>query len=307
MRELPVPEPPVGWVRIRVRAFGLNRSELVARRGLPGDPVGFPRVLGAEAVGEVDLDSSGRFAQGQQVVAMTAGMGRLLDGGYAEYACFPIFALTPFSSTLNWAVLGAMPQMFRAAHESLVAAVDLRRGQSVLVRGGTSSVGLATTLLAKQLGATVLATTRDPGKLDLLRLHGVDHVFIDDGVVAPQVRDLFSDGVDSAVELVGMATLPDTVRATRGTGTVCLTGSLGDERSPSPPGPVDVDSRGARVVVCSGDQSLCPQVFRGMIDDVEAGRLDVPIGRLYRIAEIAQAHRDMEADLICGKAVVVLD
>ncbi|SES17482.1 zinc-binding dehydrogenase [Lentzea albida] len=305
VRDLPVPDPPAGWVRVRVRAFGLNRSDLLSRRGFPGHAVSLPRVLGAEAVGEVDLDRSGRFARGQQVAAVLTGMGRQLDGGYAEYACVPMAGICPFRSKLNWAVLGAMPTMFQTAYESLVVAVDLRRGQTVLVRGGTSSVGLAAILLAKNLGATVLATTRDPEKVDLLRLHGVDHVVIDDGFVEPQVRALFPDGVDGAVELVGWSTLADTLRATSETGTVCLTGSLGDETGSSHAGPAV--SRDGRLVLCHGDRKPGPQVLQRMIDEVEAGRLDVPVGRVYRIADIARAHRDMEANLICGKAVVVVE
>jgi NADPH:quinone reductase len=84
IRDVPVPEPLAGWVLIRVRAFGLNRSELHMRLGL-AEGVTFPRVPGIEAVGVVAECPGGEFPPGQQVAALRGGMGRAFDGGYAEY------------------------------------------------------------------------------------------------------------------------------------------------------------------------------------------------------------------------------
>src|SRR6195952_3482962 len=86
---IPIPVPIAGWVLVRVKAFGLNRSELHTRLGL-AEGVTFPRVLGIEAVGEVVNCPGGEFVAGQQVVAMMGGMGRTYDGGYAEYTCVPV-------------------------------------------------------------------------------------------------------------------------------------------------------------------------------------------------------------------------
>src|SRR3954449_3965949 len=97
VRELPVPEPAPGWVLIRVKAFGLNRSELHTRMGLAGG-VTFPRVLGIEATGVVVAAPGGDVEPGQQVAAMMGGMGRTFDGGYADYTCVPASSVIPFSS-----------------------------------------------------------------------------------------------------------------------------------------------------------------------------------------------------------------
>src|SRR5437868_9604491 len=105
IRELPVPEPRPGWVLIRVKAFGLNRSELHTRLGL-AEGVTFPRVLGIEATGVVAAAPGSEFAVGQQVATMMGGMGRTFDGGYAEYTCVPASQVIPFSSELDWATLG---------------------------------------------------------------------------------------------------------------------------------------------------------------------------------------------------------
>jgi NADPH:quinone reductase len=110
IRTIPVPTPQPGWVLIRVKAFGLNRSELHTRLGLASG-VTFPRVLGIEATG-IAAEAPGReFEVGQQVVAMMGGMGRTYDGGYAEYTCVPASQVIAFRSDLDWSVLGAVPEM----------------------------------------------------------------------------------------------------------------------------------------------------------------------------------------------------
>jgi NADPH:quinone reductase len=159
LREVPVPVPPRGWVLIRVKAFGLNRSELHTRLGL-AQGVTFPRVLGIEATGVVAECPGGEFAEGQQVAALMGGMGRTIDGGYAEYTCVPASQVVPFRSQLDWATLGAVPEMLQTSHGSLTVGLDAQAGGTLLIRGGTSSVGMCTAVLAKQRGMTVLATTR---------------------------------------------------------------------------------------------------------------------------------------------------
>jgi NADPH2:quinone reductase len=98
IEERPVPEPQVGWVLIKVKAFGLNRSELMTRKGLSPN-VEFPRVLGIECVGEVEHDPSGVLQRGQKVAAFMGEMGRQFDGSYAEYSVLPKSLLCPFEST----------------------------------------------------------------------------------------------------------------------------------------------------------------------------------------------------------------
>src|SRR6476646_1846674 len=137
IRELRVPEPQPGWVLIQVKAFGLNRSELHTRLGL-AQGVTFPRLLGIEATGVVAGAPGGEFAVGQQVMTMMGGMGRTFDGGYAEYTCVPAAQVIPFSSTLDWSTLGAVPEMLQTAYGSLTIGLDMQPGQTLLIRGGTS-------------------------------------------------------------------------------------------------------------------------------------------------------------------------
>ncbi|MFB9386948.1 zinc-binding alcohol dehydrogenase family protein [Pseudonocardia petroleophila] len=305
IRELPVPRPAPGWVLIRVTASGLNRSELHTRLGLAGG-VTFPRVLGIEATGVVAACPGGEFEAGQQVVAMMGGMGRTIDGGYAEYTCVPAAQVVPFRSDLDAATVGAVPEMLQTAYGALTVGLDAQPGQTLLIRGGTSSVGLTTAVLAKRRGMTVLATTRDPDRAALLRRVGVDHVVLDDGAVAAGVRDIVPDGVDAALELVGTPTLPDTLAATRVHGVVCFAGMLSNHWTVPDFYPIDYLPRGVRLSAYGGDASdLPPAVLQEFLDDVAAGRAVVPLDRAFALDGIAEAHTLMEHGGAAGKLVVV--
>jgi NADPH:quinone reductase-like Zn-dependent oxidoreductase len=305
IREIPLPEPRAGWVLMRVKAFGINRSELHTRLGL-AHGVTFPRVLGIEATGVVAAAPGGEFEEGQQVAAMMGGMGRSFDGGYAEFTNVPAAQVIPFSSELDWATLGAIPEMLQTAHGSLTVGLDAQPGQALLIRGGTSSVGMATAILAKDRGLTVLSTTRQPDRVAALESIGVDHVLVDDGDVAAQARAIVPDGVDAALELVGTNTLPDTLRATAVHGVVCFTGMLSNEWTVTDFYPIEYLPSGVRLTAYGGEAAdLPPDVLQAYIDAVADGRLTVPIHRSYTLDEIAQAHADMEHGRATGKLVVI--
>jgi NADPH:quinone reductase len=307
IRDLQIPVPRPGEVLIKVEAFGLNRSELHTRLGLAVG-VTFPRVLGIEATGTVAACPGGEFGVGQQVATMMGGMGRTFDGGYAEYTCVPARQVVPFTSDLDWATLGAVPEMLQTAYGSLTIGLDAQQGQSILIRGGTSSVGMASTVLARRLDMIVLSTTRNPAKTDALRSIGADHVLIDDGKIADRVRDIVSDGVDTALELVGTPTLPDTLAATRVHGVVCFTGMLSNVWTVSDFYPIDYIPRGVRLTAYTGDASdLSGGVLQDFLDAVAAGEAIIPLHRVYHLDEIREAHAEMEAGSATGKIVVLTD
>ena len=251
---------------------------------------------GIEAAGIVAAAPGGEFAPGTQVVTMMGGMGRAFDGGYAEYVLVPAAQVTAFTSDLPWEQLGAVPEMLQTAYGSLTVGVQASPGQSLLIRGGTSSIGLALTVLAKQQGMTVYATTRrEQARAQLERL-GVDHVLLDDGAIADQIRDLVPAGVDGAVELVGVNVLKDTLRAVRPGGTVCFTGMLSDQWTITDFYPMDWLPNGVRLTAYSGEAADLPApVLQDFLDAVADGRATIPLGRVYRFDQIVQAHHDMEA------------
>jgi NADPH2:quinone reductase len=293
-----------GWVLIRVKAFGLNRSELHTRLGL-AQGVTFPRVPGIEAVGLVARCPGGEFEVGQQVAAMMGGMGRVFDGGYAEYTCVPAGQVIAFDSNLGWGTLGAVPEMLQTSYGSLTIGLDVRAGQSLLIRGGTSSVGMAAAVLAKQRDLTVLATTRSPAKRAALTRVGVDHVLIDDGHIAGQVHAVLGHGADAALELIGTPTLPDTLRATRVHGVVCFTGMLSNEWTVRDFYPIDYLPHGVRLTSYGGDaDDLPPPILQDFVDAAASGDAVIPIDHVYTLDEIVEAHTVMEAGTAAGKLVV---
>jgi len=304
IRDRPIPVPLPGQVLIRVRAFGLNRSELHTRLGL-AQGVTFPRVPGIEAVGEVADSPGGEFRAGQKVATLMGGMGRVFDGGYAEYTCVPARQVIAFESELPWSVIGAIPEMLQTAHGSLTIGLDIQPGQSLLIRGGTSSVGMAAAILAKRRGLTVLASTRDEAKREALAAIGVDHVLIDDGDLATAVRRIVPHGVDAALELVGTPTLPDTLRATRIHGVVCFTGMLSNQWTVPDFYPIDYIPRGVRLTSYTGGAPDLPGgVLQEFLQAVSDGTAMVPIGKVYTLDGIVRAHTDMEENRVSGKLVV---
>lgn len=305
VEDLPIPASRAGWVRIRVRAFGLNRSELFTRQGHSPN-VRFPRVLGIEAVGEVDDDPSGKFAPGQTVATAMGNMGRAYDGGYAEYTSVPAGQVMALRTALGWAELGALPEMVQTAHGALTKGLQAKAGETLLIRGGTASVGLTAAVLAKSMGLAVAATTRNPGRADMLRANGADHVFVDGGQIADDVRAIFPGGVNKVLELVGTTTLKDSLRATALHGLVAMTGMVGNSWSFANFSPMEAIPTGVGLTTYAGDaEDFIATPLQAFIDAVEAGQARIPAGPVFRLDQIAETHGVMEGNAAVGKIVVV--
>ena len=306
---IPIPEPRPAWVRIRVRAFGLNRSELYTRQG-HSPSVRFPRVLGIECVGEVDDAGGTDLPVGQTVAALMGEMGRAYDGGYAEYTLVPRERVLPIRSDLPWDVLAALPETWLTAWGSLVEAMEVRPGQTLLIRGGTSSVGMAAASLAKRQGLRVMATTRDSGNANALRANGVDVVVIDSGRIAEEIARRVPGGVDCLLELIGPVTLLDSLKAVRSRGIVCDTGLLGNtwvmehfEPLEDIPSTVRLTTYGSSTTSAARSTGALQEI----VDGVAAGHYRPSVERVFRFDEIVAAHRFMEENRGSGKLVVVVD
>jgi NADPH2:quinone reductase len=304
IQEKPMPLVKQGWILIKIYAFGLNRSEIFTRQGDSPD-VEFPRIQGIECVGVVEEDFSGTYKRGQKVAAIMGGMGRNFDGGYAEFVTVPLEIVFPFESDLAWNILGAVPEMFQTVSGSLNQALEICKGESLLIRGGTSSIGMLACQLAKHYGLTVISTTRNADKEQHLKVNGADHVLIDDGNVSSKLKELFPGGVNKVLELIGIATLKDSLKCIRPKGTVCMTGILGGEWTMKEFTPMgDIPSLGRLTVYMGEAGNLDKALLQDFIDAVGKGEITLNIDKVFKLDEIVEAHTYMESNQAKGKIVV---
>jgi NADPH:quinone reductase-like Zn-dependent oxidoreductase len=308
IRELPVPAVREGWSLVRVKGAGLNRSELRTRQGHSPD-VTFPRVLGIECAGIMAASTDPLLPEGTTVAAVMGEMGREFDGGYAEYALLPNSLLMPVNTTLRWDVLAALPETYLTAQGSLDALGVAPGSQGrLLIRGGTSSVGMAAVSIASGYGITTAATTRRQDKIGALTAAGADYALVDDGAsLATSVRAVWPQGPDYVLDLIGTSTAADSLRLVRRGGTVCMTGTLSGWLIPDFE-PVAMIPSGTKLTAFHSDNfkgSTGMTVLQRVIDQVEAGVYRPNLDRVFALDDIVAAHRYMENNEATGKLVVL--
>ncbi len=310
LTELPDPVPAGGEVLIRVKAFGLNHAEAYMRAGVWGEVAAVP---GIECAGLVEADPSGELPFGTRVVAILGGMGRTRNGSYAELVTVPAANVVAVHSSLDWARLAAVPEVYATAWSGLFGSLDLRPGETVVVRGATSSLGQAAVGLAVDHGASVLATTRNPAHAALLKELGAADVLIDDGALAAQIRRRGVD-VDAVFDVVGNSVLRDSLALVRPRGRVCQLGFLGgfepvrdfDPIADLPSG-VRLSFFGSAFVLGTPAFPLGGVPLDEIYAKVAAGVLRARPVRIFRFDQIVEAHQVMEAGEALGKMVVTVD
>ena len=304
LEDLETPNSRNGWALIRIRAFGLNRSEWFTRTG-DSPTVSFPRVLGIECVGEI-VDAGGLDLEpGTTVAAIMGGMGRDFDGSYAEYTLVPHECVFAIRTRLTWEKLAALPEMLQTTHGSLYAGLEINRAESLLIRGGTSSIGMAALALAKHAGLKVGTTTRGPGKIEELKAAGADEVWIDNGEIHQQINEEREKPYDRVLELIGTTTLLDSLRCAGRGGIVCMTGILGGKWVLDDFHPMGDIPTAVKLTSYSGEAAdLTPEQLQGYIDLVERGELEVKTGPVFDFEELIEAHKLMDANQAGGKIVI---
>jgi len=302
--EVPVPNVKPGWVLIKIKAFGINRSEIFTRQG-DSPSVKLPRIIGIECVGEIADPSDSSFQEGQRVVSLMGGLGREFDGSYAEYALIPSSQVYPINNEMDWVKLAAIPEMFYTAYASLFDTLMLKKEDVLLIRGGTSSVGIAALQLAKSMGTTVISTSRNKSKFQLLKQHGADFVFLDDENIQKQLHSVFPQGVSKVLELVGTVTLKNSLSMLTEKGILCMTGILGGEWVLENFEPMTDIPSGTYFTQFDSGANFKVKLLTELFEHISQFEIEVPIAKVFTLDGISQAHLLMESNSANGKIVVV--
>jgi NADPH:quinone reductase-like Zn-dependent oxidoreductase len=236
------------------------------------------------------------------------GLGRQLPGSYAEYACVIDKNVRPIPSTnLPVRTLASLPEMMQTTWGSLVTGLDFKAGESLLIRGATSSIGLCAMQLARTMGAARIgATTRSAGREQMLRDSGADEIFVDNGVIADQVAQSTKGGFDKVLELVGGTTVRDSLKCTVAGGTVCMTGIQGGSWELEKFSLFeDLPNRARLCVYGGGPDDFMAMPWEELVRDVEAGKIKIPV-REFKMDEIQKVHEILEGGGGGAKMVVVV-
>ena len=299
LEETEIPKVRPGWVLVKVKAFGMNHSEQILRLSeIRADYIQKPVIPGIECVGEIADPSDSHFKAQQKVVALMGGMGRSFNGSYAEYALLPAKQVFAIDSDLPWNRLAAVPETYFTAWGSLFECLRLRSEDTLLVRGATCALGYAAVQLAKALGCKVIATTHREEKLSLLP--EADEAVVDTGVLAGKFV-----GVTKALELVGLRTLRDTLKAVEPGGIVCNTGVLGGVYELDGFDPIKEIPNG---VFLTGFFSNYPtqKTIDGIFGFLNQHCLEPCIGEIFTFSDIRKACIALDSGKVNGKIVVTL-
>ncbi|MGO9087490.1 MAG: zinc-binding dehydrogenase [Candidatus Sulfotelmatobacter sp.] len=320
--DVPDPEPRKNQVLVRVRACALNHLDLWVRKGLPG--VKLPHILGSDIAGEVAEvgEYVTGFNPGQRVLLSpmhfcghcakcVAGLqnqcreftvlGNGVDGGDCELIAVPAASVIPIPDSLDFNQAASVPLVFLTAWHMLVGRAGVRPGQTVLVLGASSGVGIAAIQIAKLFHCRVITTAGDESKIEKARALGADY-----GInhyqqkISEEVRRITNkEGVDIVVEHVGAATWDESLRSLKTGGTLVTCGA-----TTGPNVGLDLRHLFARQLTLLGSYMGTMGELYEVLGHVFAGRLKPVVDRVFPLSDLRAAHELMEKSQMFGKIVV---
>jgi NADPH:quinone reductase-like Zn-dependent oxidoreductase len=320
--DVPDAKPRLDQVLVRVKACAMNHLDLWVRKGLPG--VTLPHILGSDVAGEIVGvgEYVTGFKPGQRVLLApmhfcnhcakcVAGLqnqcpeftvlGNRVDGGNCELIAAPAVNVIPIPDQLDFNQAASVPLVFLTAWHMLVGRAAIRQGQTVLVLGASSGVGIAAIQIAKLFHARVITTAGDEKKLEKARGLGADH-----GInhyqqkISEEVKKLTNkQGVDIVIEHVGAATWEESMKCLKPAGTLVTCGA-----TTGPNASFDLRFLYSRQLSLLGSYMGTMGELYDVLSHVFAGRLQPVVDRTFPLKDIRAAHEYMEKSQMFGKVVL---
>jgi len=322
--DIPGPQLRKDQVLVRVKACALNHLDLWVRKGLPG--VNLPHILGSDIAGEIAEvgEYVTGFSTGQRVIVAPmhycghcakclAGLqnqcreftvlGNGVDGGNCDLIAVPARNVIPIPDLFDFVQAASVPLVFVTAWHMLVGLAGVRPGQTVLILGASSGVGIAAIQIAKMFHCRVITTAGNEEKLEKARALGADY-----GInhykqkISEEVRKLTNKGgVDIVVEHVGAATWDESVRSLKTAGTLVTCGA-----TTGPNVSIDLRHLFARQLRLLGSYMGTMGELHDVLGHVFAGRLKPVVDRIFPLSEVRAAHEYLEKSQMFGKVVLTL-
>lgn len=292
------PKAKAGWSLVRVKGFGINRSEIFTRKGY-SPSVKFPRILGIECVGVTE--ESEKFPKGTKVVSIMGEMGRDFDGSYAEYVLLPDSRIYAIESDLPWDELAAIPETYYTSY-GCMRNLRISAGQEILARGASSAAGIAFCNLAKSCfdDIKIYGSVRNMAKKEILEAKGFDEVLLDNEYTL-QTEEKF----DKILELIGPRSIKDSIRHLKRFGTVCSAGQLGGQWFLEDFDPI-VELKNDVFLTTFYSGNVDESSMREMFKCIKENKVTVKPEKVFALSEIRKAHEYVESKSGFGKAVCII-
>lgn len=302
---VPKPTPVFGEVLIHVKAFGVNHAEMHMRKGEWDE---WNPISGLECVGIVSACPDNSISIGTKVAGVMGGIGRNRPGGYGEFVNVPIENVIPLETSLPWEQLAALPEVYCTAWSCIHTVLNIKKGETLLIRGATSTIGQAALNLAVNAGANVTATTRRTERFDMLKNMGAADAVLEQsdlGKVLPGGQRF-----DKVLNLIGNRVLLESISLTRPGGRMLQAGWLGGLAPVNDFNPMVEMESGVHFslfhskVLGTEDFPLRQIPLQEIVKKIENGEWDAKPAFVFKYEDIHDAHKMLDSHDAGGKIVV---
>ena len=269
------------------------------------------QVIGIECVGVVEACPSGNFKSGQKVAAFMGGLGRTINGSYAEYTSAPETNVVAFESNLPWTEVAAVPEVFATVWTCLFRNLELKSGQTILIRGATSAMGQAAVKLAIAAGAQPIATVRSRDRFAMIEALGVTRCVEEGPTLSKTLPE--AGEIDAVLDLVGNSTVVDSLNIPQRYGRVCIAGWLGGLAPVKDFDPLMQVKSGVQLSLFASPHFGLPEYpvsdipLGDILADIQAGEFSAKAVKVFSFDQIREAHEFMEKSGVPGKVVVSVE